>query len=293
MAKQDAWFILNRDAVINKVTLNDEVIEFKFEVDSPSPSIYIDDGRKLSLSLKSLRGNSSKSTLSIDYVVPIASVNYLESSQHIETGLYKAWFPLNFSYSQFPFRVSLDGLTHQVAGNGIVQIKYKRILLTNHGESIDIVLMTSPSLSTKTFKAADSQIQFIFFENSQDVESKLEEFVNKTLVTYQNAFSSNTSDTQMLQFAFVPRKSGPSYSRNGFAVLTQSEEPMSPLFVKTLAHEIAHFCWNKAATDNWQDWLNESFAEFSALMAIEHIFGKEMKDKFLMEFESLSSTLPP
>ncbi|MDE3273944.1 M1 family aminopeptidase [Pseudoalteromonas sp. G4] len=97
----------------------------------------------------------------------------------------------------------------------------------------------------------------------------------------------------MLQFAFVPRKSGPSYSRDGFAVLTQSEDPTSPLFVKTLAHEVAHFWWNKAATDNWQDWLNESFAEFSALMAIEHIFGKEMKDKFLMEFESLSSTLSP
>ncbi|MDE3273943.1 hypothetical protein [Pseudoalteromonas sp. G4] len=196
MAKQDAWFILNRDAVINKVTLNDEVIEFKFEVDSPSPSIYIDDGRKLSLSLKSLRGNSSKSTLSIDYVVPIASVNYLESSQHIETGLYKAWFPLNFSYSQFPFRVSLDGLTHQLAGNGVVNKKDKQVVLENNGENIDIVLMTSPSLSTKTFKAADSQVQFILFENSKETEAQLEGVVNKTLALYQNAFGSNKGNAK-------------------------------------------------------------------------------------------------
>jgi len=33
--------------------------------------------------------------------------------------------------------------------------------------------------------------------------------------------------------------------------------------------------WANAPVNSWEDWLNESFAEYSALMAVRELFGAE------------------
>jgi len=46
-------------------------------------------------------------------------------------------------------------------------------------------------------------------------------------------------------------------------------------YIRYLGHEMAHAWWSGASVRDWQDWINEGFAEFSALMLVRSIFGEE------------------
>ena len=63
------------------------------------------------------------------------------------------------------------------------------------------------------------------------------------------------------------------YSRKNFIML--SSRTFNEYVLKNTAHEIGHFWWNKAPVESWHDWLNESFAEFSALQYIRHARGEK------------------
>ena len=64
------------------------------------------------------------------------------------------------------------------------------------------------------------------------------------------------------------------YSRKNFIML--SSRTFNEYVLKNTAHEIGHFWWNKAPVESWHDWLNESFAEFSALQYIRHARGESL-----------------
>jgi aminopeptidase N len=66
-----------------------------------------------------------------------------------------------------------------------------------------------------------------------------------------------------------------------------------PGFIRYLAHEISHLWWRGADTTDWQDWLNESFAEMSALMILRKEFGEqEFRDR-LARYRNAATGTPP
>ena len=60
-----------------------------------------------------------------------------------------------------------------------------------------------------------------------------------------------------------------------------------------IAHEMAHFWWSNASTDSWDDWLNESFAEFSMLLYIREKVSKEIYDDLIEEYENFINNSQP
>jgi aminopeptidase N len=50
-----------------------------------------------------------------------------------------------------------------------------------------------------------------------------------------------------------------------------------------IGHEMAHLWWNKADADSWEDWLNEAFAEYSSLLIVREIFGRNEFQNQMME----------
>lgn len=65
------------------------------------------------------------------------------------------------------------------------------------------------------------------------------------------------------------------------------------IFFKLIAHEIGHFWWQYASTDNWLDWMNESFAEYSSLRAIKHHFGDALFNDYVKAYrESVRKVCP-
>lgn len=100
-----------------------------------------------------------------------------------------------------------------------------------------------------------------------------------------------SGETGKLQFVFVPRTNGASYSRLGFAVINAGSSDEGRF--STLAHEIVHFRWAGAKTSTWEDWLNKSFAEHSALMVFEEKYGADKFIERFAKFESMSKDSYP
>jgi hypothetical protein len=53
----------------------------------------------------------------------------------------------------------------------------------------------------------------------------------------------------------------------------------------TMSHEIAHFWWHGAPDDTWENWLNEAFAEYTALMYLRATKGQAAFDAQIAKFE--------
>lgn len=84
-----------------------------------------------------------------------------------------------------------------------------------------------------------------------------------------------------LDLVFSPRKRGGGFARPGMVVMTYDSSfyangEVSQGFYRYLAHEISHLWWHQAPAESWQDWLNESFAEFTALMILRDHFGEDL-----------------
>lgn len=62
--------------------------------------------------------------------------------------------------------------------------------------------------------------------------------------------------------------------------------------ISTLAHEVAHFWWNRGNDFTMEKWLDESFAEYSRLMYIRDIQGQDGFQKEIEDLEKEAKRLP-
>ncbi len=112
---------------------------------------------------------------------------------------------------------------------------------------------------------------------------------------YSKLFGSNKNNK--INIVFSPRTSGGGYSRKGIIVLSNIGEKEykegKEGYIRYFAHEIAHLWWSNAPTDSWEDWLNKSFAEYSAMIAMEYFYGRDNYLKRMNKKMESYSSLPP
>jgi len=101
-----------------------------------------------------------------------------------------------------------------------------------------------------------------------------------------------------VNIVFARRTRGGGYARPGLVVMLYNGSyaegsAAGPGFIRFLAHEISHLWWRGACTTDWQDWLNESFAEMSALMILREWFGEEVFENRLARYRQASADAPP
>jgi hypothetical protein len=101
-----------------------------------------------------------------------------------------------------------------------------------------------------------------------------------------------------VEIVFARREKGGGYARPGLVVMLyrgayEDGSRADPGFIRALAHEISHLWWRGAQTTDWQDWLNESFAEMSALMVLRDEFGERVYEDWLARYRKASEGMPP
>jgi len=64
-------------------------------------------------------------------------------------------------------------------------------------------------------------------------------------------------------------------------------------YVQYFAHEFSHFWWSNAPTDSWEDWLNEAFAEYSAMLSVRDLIGDHEFEKRIQKKSVHVDSLPP
>lgn len=218
------------------------------------------------------------------------------TGEWIELGLYTPWFPLALPLTEAKFyaeislppgyRLIASGVTRR--GDGLWQVE-------QHIPSYDCSFVAAPGF--REVRAQANEAIVIASHSNPEEQELAREFSRsgaEILAFFNDAFGRVQEDE--VHIVIAPRLKGGGYARRSFIVFGGG--PGLDLAEKTpiywyIAHEFAHLWWYKAETTTWEDWLNESLAEFSALMAVRKLLGEDMFEQLLAERRQKAKDLPP
>jgi hypothetical protein len=276
----------------------DKPLRFDFPSDNKSSNPFTPDARPLRIDLPRSHPRNGRLLLRLKYSGPLKDLTWKWRTNRVtrewtELGLYSAWFPFNPDYGEFTYSVLVDVPDeHKVVGLGEVSRVRKGWLLAEREKVNDIVVIASPRLKSSMVKEGELSMTLHYVELNQVFKDYLREKVSWLLNNYQFWFGGTS--TKEMTIVVLPsfRIEGGGYARRGFVVLCPEEKPNEESF-RYIAHEIAHLWWAYAPSASWEDWLNESFAEYSALMALRERFGDETFQEFLRRKSERAKDLPP
>jgi len=211
----------------------------------------------------------------------------------IEMGLYLPWYP-SF-YGPFTYRVSIDiEPRFNVFAIGKATVKdNKRIFETNIPVG-DLIICASKDLNVRKIELMNHSFKIVNCTLSDATIDSIQNDIKHFYQLYNEWFG--RIEEQDMCLVISKREKGGGYARKGGLFLggiNHTDYIDNRLaYNRYLGHEIAHFWWT-GAENNWEDWLNESFAEYSALMLIKELVGTEEFISRLSKKRDESSNTPP
>jgi hypothetical protein len=207
----------------------------------------------------------------------------------VELALYSAWYP-SFGFGP-TFDVDLN--LSLPRGWGVACIGRERDRRESPTETTmrcearsvnDVVVVASPRLRSKEIGTPAGQVvihhtrlpEAFVVEEGRETEQTLRLFTG---------ILGESSGGQMVQHVYSPRDWGQGYARPGLIVVSEGrvlralQEDPHTSFLHGHAHEAAHFWWRFGAGQG--DWINETFAEYFALLAVRSIEGEDAFRKIL------------
>lgn len=215
-----------------------------------------------------------------------------------ELGMYLPWFPLQYngapSNLTFTLKVTAPS-EYQVSSYGPHAMEEGAWYFTWIHPTTDIVVAIGRQLNLHVFESDTNRVFLASSTFSEAAAARLGEDLLWILERLSGWFGPTRPAS--LTLIESPRPMGGGYARRGLVVLAGLNEhdylEQREAYMRYLAHEAAHAWWWEAPSDTWEDWLNESFAEYSALMAIRERFGQETFERFMAhKRERAPETLP-
>ena len=215
-----------------------------------------------------------------------------------ELGQFLPWFPFQFngSPSELTFTLKVSApVGFQVSSYGAATQQDGAFFFNWTQPTRDIVVAAGLSLETHAFESLPNRVFLSTVNMSEPTITQLGEDMLWTLERFSGWFGpTRPSDFNIIQ---SPRKLGGSYARRGLVVLsglTEKDYLAQPeTYLRYLAHEASHAWWWEAPTDTWEDWLNESFAEYSALLAIRERYGAGAFEQIMASKRDQAPSAPP
>ncbi|MDR1056332.1 MAG: hypothetical protein LBL90_11070 [Prevotellaceae bacterium] len=279
---------------IEEINCNGQNVKYYFDTLSKSPIIYIPDGRKLTV--EKVRDTSKKQKLYFKYTCDMSDVNDWGRSfenEWIEIGYYTAWYPVNKNSENFTassVRIHIDP-RYKVSGSGLVERKDNVWKMTQNWEAYDIVIIASENLKSKKLQVGNTTIETVYTTFPQsDIDSVLAEF-KYVLDFYTELFGPTGEGDSYSKLVLNPLEGGGGYSRKNYISLKSHKFDGS--LGCGIAHEMAHFWWNKANSTTWHDWINEAFAEYGMLLYVKEKWGDRLFESYIEAYKVNSSNSCP
>ncbi|MGE8429369.1 MAG: M1 family aminopeptidase [Sphingobacterium sp.] len=269
----DIQFYINKNSDIKSLNYGNQAIKYKIlEV--------IEDLKKISIQ----NGFPSKFDLNISYSYPLDRIEnkiFAYNPNWIELSLYTGWFPVNIEDKDYSYRLEFSvPKNYEIVGNGDIKEEGQNAIIVNNNNHFDIPLVLSNRF--QRFKSYNNKIKFFSVQLSSEKIREIKESSSAMYNFYQSNYGNSL--TQSLVVTVNPFEHDMSYARRGFISLSLLDG-YGLIDKKVLAHEIAHLWWQNAKTGVWEDWLNESFAEYSTLKWLEKTFSPEIFAKQLRKYE--------
>lgn len=292
----DMSFYLDKGMNIKSFTLNNELSFIKDT--SVSDIRFMPEAAKLYIG-KDVVKNNRKIEINFEYggklsELPEYFANTI-SKEWIELGEYYPWFPYNPKNKLFTYdlEIEIDSEYH-VFGMGKVNNAGIKKRIINNTPTNDIVVCAAKDISVKEWQIGANTIS-IYHDNFADtLLNKMEVDLSSIIKLYNKWFGDKSQNIIIVE---SKREKGGGYARIGGVFLggfkSEKYYKFNEGYHRYLAHELGHLWWFKANTSSWEDWLNEGFAEYSALMVIRKVFGEDAFMKRLdVKKESLKDTPP-
>jgi hypothetical protein len=258
---------------------------FNFDTQAkPRPSLVI--------SFKKPLARGKRLPITIEYAGSLNKVLYKPEQKYLELGLDSFWFPVHKNSDQFKFlyrlAVKTDEPNHQLFSNGRSVKTRGGWVVTSKVPDFDIDLILAEGLKVKAYTQGIYNLQIV---------SQMPEEASMTLLTTMKdaldfynltlgSFDPQKEVTGVFR-PFLEPQFG--YFRKGYFVLPQVDDVQKIVFPVT--HELAHYWWLNAGQEH--AWLNESFAEYSAMLFLRKQQGVEAFRKMLDDKRNRSANLPP
>jgi hypothetical protein len=258
----------------------------------------------LTVFLKNSEKKSNPITFSLNYHGIIGKDEIIlgpdaYSDQWVELGMGSLWFPLETSFTfsfthelkiKLPSIYTLCGIGNEKFVNGLWTIEPEN-------ESVDMVIVAAKDLLHKK-KSTGKYITVVFYTSDRD--TGVINFILEMAFRCQQFYNHQFAKSQPLysQKLVYPANRGRSreegYSRNPFIMLSTGDNDDHEEIFRFIAHEIAHFWWGKGNTQTADNFMNESLAEYSYLMALRNIKGKDAFAKAIQnKRDALKNETPP
>lgn len=213
----------------------------------------------------------------------------------VELGMYLPWFPYSRDHGPFTYDVRFSAPpAYEVRGLGPAGRTGTTWRFVSTVPTHDIVIAAGRSMLDVRTEGTGFSIAVHDGTPAPSIARSIAEDLAWIGSTYADQLGPPPIDA--LRVILSPRPRGGGYARQGLLVLggieAASYEEHHEAYVRYLGHELAHLWWHRADPSTWEDWLNESFAEYSALRAVRARYGNEALDRRLRDKRENLPDLP-
>lgn len=280
---------LNRHIDINKVEA-EHLQSYKFEPDVQCALDYTPDGRILELQFDRPLEPGKIIPIRFLYTATLTDwPNWLAtqmSPDWIELNAYLPWFPYNHALGAFTYDLTVFCETapgtrpFPVAAAGDFTHSADTFHFEQTQPTEDIVVCAGPNILNKHLERGQSSVNVYYTTVSDSTADQMGRLVGASLDLYRKWFGSYGLSTMTVIQGERTRAGG--YGRRGLIVMgkiTDNEFAENlPVYIRYLMNKTALMWWWRANADSWEDWLNISLAEYSAMMVIRERFGEQAYD---------------
>ncbi len=296
IAGDSTFLYLQRNMDIKAFSVNGENIA---RIDSAQSDYrFMPQARKIYLNSTGI--TKPITTIDIDYRGKLADLPPLFPNRitpdWTEIGLYYPWFPYNPKlYRLMTYDINIQNQSdYQIFGIGKIKQSQQDISISSRIPTNDIVICMTDTMSNYKSPLGNNTLQIFHQQFPETMLDSLAESIGHIHQRYEKWFGKKNSDITLID---SKRQQGGGYARLGGLVLSgiQPEKYQQNItgYIRYFAHEVAHLWWFRAQVNSWQDWLNESFAEYSALLVLRAEFGEQaFQSRLAKKQENLDGTPP-
>ncbi|HLP16620.1 MAG TPA: hypothetical protein VK470_10205 [Bacteroidota bacterium] len=231
-----------------------------------------------------------------DFPKTISTMNMM-TSEVVELTDVIDWFPRMKTSGPFTYVLQAEApskfglITNGSNINETESKGWRRITAQSLKPGYGISLLGSPGLKKSSLESDGYSIEIFYNKLPGSYVDSMKVDLLKTLQFYHQLYGSPGAH-HLVRIIYSPRPAG-GYARGSIIVVSEKYAVEQRLLkygyardFRLNAHEIAHF-WSKANTSTPDDWINEGFAEFSALLATEKFVGNSFADVLTDEYRGI------
>jgi len=207
----------------------------------------------------------------------------------------RVWTPFEASWGRpFHYDASIQlPPSYRLVGMGTASQSESGWNLRSRIPSLEVAFVAGTGLETSTHEHAGRSVHIVANDLAAVPADRIAQLVHAILDRYHALFG-GARPQQEVSLLFRTVDGLPGYARPGYLVLEFRDdfEANREAYARYFAHELAHLWWHRGHAAGPENWLNESFAEYSALRTLHALFGEETYRKRIDELGDVVPGLP-